>query len=117
MQTSWPSGAALPRPRKRRKRPVGKVVREERKMRAVAANVERNGTKFVPKAMLGVCPPDEPRERCGDPDRHPSVRRVGVDHGKLIGAYRVITLPNQADPNIRAGLKLARKVRAGILSK
>ncbi len=51
MQTSWPKGDALPRSRKRRKRPQSRVVREERRTALATSQVVRklvHGRQFDP---------------------------------------------------------------------
>lgn len=194
MLTSWPAGSALPKPRKRRKRPPSKAVRAERKVSLVTSQVMRkltNGRVFdaaipmradasaiadlkccagcggpialsteaaailaiqrggwvvckQPHTTDGLAPGGiaKPCDVCSrfcpkcydvaDTHREPSVRRVGVgipvaatadrdwnnctsqQRGKLVGEYRPHILPGQADPDMRAGRKIASLVVRGL---
>jgi hypothetical protein len=67
LTTSWPAGSALPRPRKRRKRPPSKAARAERRIESEKSRIARDGEKFVPLAMRGIYPAPESGDgpRCG----------------------------------------------------
>lgn len=47
LTTSWPSGSALGKPRKRRKRPPSKVVREQRRVNKTTGQVMRKLTHGI----------------------------------------------------------------------
>jgi hypothetical protein len=95
MVTNWPSGSALPKPRKRRKRPVGRVARESRKVAHTLTQVEQNGLKYVPLAMRVTMPEvTDPKD---------------ADRCEVCG-HAVATLPVVGQPHACEGARVAAHV-------